>query len=375
MPVHRYTILLAEDNTSMRNGIRDILELAGYHVLVAVDGENALALLADNAIDLVISDIMMPQMDGYQFYHAVRQVRHWNKIPFIFLTAKGERSDIRLGKQLGADDYLVKPFEPEDLLIVVESKLRRTQQFEELSNQAVTELKSSIIRTLSHEFRTPLTFIQGYSEMLELSGLDLDPASFQEFLRGIRRGSNRLNRMVEDFLLLVQLEAGQLDNASYESFEDIEIEFVISSAVANYEARAWDAGVSFHVNLTPSLVVHSSFLHVSNIIERLLDNAIKFSRGISSVVEVRSFQHNGYVQVDVIDYGVGIPEDEIPHLFNALQQIKRQKQEQQGAGLGLAIARGVASHLGGEIYVKSDIGKGSTFSLLLPAAQFNSDGE
>lgn len=122
------SILVVDDELHLREGIRLTLEEAGYRVLVANDGVEALAVLQSQPVDLILADVAMPRMNGYQLYQRVRENLEWMVIPFIFLTARAMDSDIRYGKELGADDYLTKPFEPEDLFAAVRGKLRRAQQ-------------------------------------------------------------------------------------------------------------------------------------------------------------------------------------------------------------------------------------------------------
>jgi len=140
-------ILVVEDDRAVREGIADILEVAGYEVLTASNGEEALNMLRQQRLDLIVSDIMMPHMDGYDFYEAVHGKSEWVTIPFIFLTAKGAKEDVRLGKQLGADDYLVKPFEREDLLIAVEAKLKRLEEVQRPALERVEQLEEQLTRS------------------------------------------------------------------------------------------------------------------------------------------------------------------------------------------------------------------------------------
>lgn len=121
-------ILVLDDNHDFLMNIELTLQMEGYKVLSACSGSEALTLLEQTRPDLIISDIMMPEMDGYEFYQLVRQNPKLLSVPFIFLSAKGEKEDISLGKQLGVDDYLTKPLEPEDLVIAVETNLNRPSQ-------------------------------------------------------------------------------------------------------------------------------------------------------------------------------------------------------------------------------------------------------
>jgi DNA-binding NarL/FixJ family response regulator len=122
------TILVVDDDPVILSSVADILRVAGYNSLMAKSGLEALHILEQEAPDLMIIDIMMPGMDGYQLYQRIRRDPTLNPVPAIFLTAKGAPEDVRLGKEMGIDDYLVKPFEPEDLLASIHGKLARFQQ-------------------------------------------------------------------------------------------------------------------------------------------------------------------------------------------------------------------------------------------------------
>jgi CheY-like chemotaxis protein len=136
------TILLVEDNEALLFNTRMKLEMSGYNVLSATNGQEALDLMhARNELpDLIVSDIMMPIMDGYQFYHAISENRLWNQIPFIFLTAKSSPEDIRLGKKLGVDDYIIKPFSGEDLLASIEGRLAKKTRNKNMQQQYESSL-------------------------------------------------------------------------------------------------------------------------------------------------------------------------------------------------------------------------------------------
>lgn len=138
------SILVADDEPNLRDSIRRTLETAGYRVLTAGDGEKALALLESHPVDLILADVAMPGMNGYQLHERVREDPQWTAVPFIFLTARAMDSDIRFGKELGADDYLTKPIAPPDLLAAIRGKLRRGRQIaEQLAESASLSVSAS----------------------------------------------------------------------------------------------------------------------------------------------------------------------------------------------------------------------------------------
>lgn len=139
------TILIVEDNPVLREGLQEMLELEGFKVLTASNGREALAEMSGNSPNLILSDIAMPEMDGYTFFRAVRERPEWIAIPFIFLTARGEKEDVLTGKDMGAEDYLIKPVTREDLITVVNSRLERAHQLHVAQLQRAYETSLTVL--------------------------------------------------------------------------------------------------------------------------------------------------------------------------------------------------------------------------------------
>jgi len=202
-------ILVVEDHKSMSRAIKGILESEGYTVSTATDGIEALEIMDKVVPDLILADIMMPRMDGYTLYERVRARPEWIPIPFVFLTAKSEREDKLKGKELGAEDYITKPFDAEELIVSVRSRLGRARAIERASEAEFEDLKEQIVTVLGHELRTPLTYVTGYTDLALEDVSSLTPREVEEFLHGIKSGADRLNHLVEDLLLLVQIDSGR----------------------------------------------------------------------------------------------------------------------------------------------------------------------
>src|ERR1700694_4985616 len=149
-------VLVVEDHDDLREEVSLVLETENYTVHTATDGREAMDLLeqAEWRPDLIVSDIAMPRMDGYEFFVAVHAVPGLRAIPFIFLTARGTRRDIRIGRQLGVDDYLVKPFEPDEFLAAVKNKLNRAAEMRAQASNELDDARRTMVQLLSHELRT-----------------------------------------------------------------------------------------------------------------------------------------------------------------------------------------------------------------------------
>jgi signal transduction histidine kinase len=359
-------ILIVEDDLAMSSGIRDVLEMNGYRVQLAENGVEGLKVLALFRPDLIISDIMMPEMDGFEFLEQVRRQPRWAAVPFIFLTAKGQRPDIRAGKQLGADDYLVKSVDLEDLLVVVRAKLDRALTIQQQSRREMDDLKRNLLNMLSHEFRTPLTYITGYVDLIQEG--EWSPEDLQKFLGRIKGGSNRLNRLVEDFLLLVRFETDDarqayvMDKGPFNNW---------ASLVARVFDRLHEAAVTRQVTLVsevepnlPTVDAHEGY--VENAVMRLVDNGIKFSRPTGGHVWVRVAVDSERIRCAVRDDGMGIPAAEVDKIFDRFHQINRQRIEQQGAGIGLAIVKNIVDLHGGTAGCTSTEGVCTEFTIWLP---------
>ncbi len=365
-------ILVVEDHEPLLTAIRGILEMEDYTVSTAVDGVQALEVMEEIHPDLIVADIMMPRMDGYDLYRAIRAQPEWTAIPFIFLTAKAGKEDILRGKEMGAEDYLTKPFvDPQELTVAIRARLERARAIREATEVEFAQLKQQIINTLGHELRTPLTYVCGYTDLAMADVSSLSPDNLYEFLQGIRQGADRLVRLVEDFLLLVQIDTGRtMEEFDFLTYTRRDLGTIVERVVYQYEAQATSCGMTLEVKTTPDLppvrLCENFFV---NILGRLVDNAIKFSQGKGERVAITVQATDGWVEVTVQDEGVGIPAEEMLHLFERFRQIGREEMEQQGIGLGLAIAQELTRLHGGEITVESKVGEGSTFIIRLPVAE------
>jgi two-component system sensor histidine kinase/response regulator len=360
------TVLVVDDDPTILDSVTDLLRISGYNILSATNGVEGLRMMQTNTPDLIIADIMMPEMDGYRFYEAVRENPAWTPIPFIFLTARGERKDIRRGYMLGADQYLTKPFEAEDLLVAVEKRLERVRAIQAVTKNEVEQVKQQLLTIFSHELRTPLSYIYGYVHLLEEGHKGLDDDVIGEILGDMRAGAERLVRLTEDLMQIVYIDSGAMVLRMEREGKEANISPLILQAIRELDEKAERRNVIVSAQIPDQISIWCVPEFVQDVVRRLVDNAIKFSRREEGHVFVRAEIVKGWAVIAVQDDGIGIDPANLKLIFERFQQLDREKLEQQGVGLGLALADRLVGLHGGRIDVESEPGMGSTFAVYLP---------
>lgn len=362
-------VLVVEDDYHLLTGIQDILELNEYDVVTAQDGQAALNLLRENVYnppDVIVSDIMMPRMTGFELLEAVRQEDLWVNVPFIFLTAKSERQDEHRGRKLGADVYLMKPFEADDLLVAVEACLTRQDNIKRVQREDKKNEQRKMLTIMNHEFRTPLTLVVAYAEMLK----DFDPNGknndeIKTFLNGVNSGADRLRRLIENFIAVVELENGEASKTfGWRKRPVDDLSLLIEDA--QRQAAHAIGGRKFVYEVDPNLptaTVDVQFL--TTILRELIHNAAKFS-GEDTTITLTVTGVDDDFEIRITDEGRGIPEHELANIWEPFYQIDRELYEDQGAGSGLAIVDGLIDVHNGSRSVESTVGEGSTFIIRIP---------
>ncbi|MBN8595604.1 MAG: response regulator [Anaerolineae bacterium] len=356
-------VLIAEDNVMLLENIALELELRGYEVIQAENGLDALNRLRTGVSlpDIVVSDIAMPQVDGFKLLEYVRSTSHLDQIPFLFLTAYNAPDSIRLSRQLGVDDYVLKPFQASDLVIAMENKLKRTQAIQSRAQQSLDKSRQALVNMMAHELRTPLTSIFGGSEMLEEILAEVPDQVVHRMIGLIRTGAQRLVRLTRKAQALLELDGGIMELAVADAGQILNLLSLVKTAIANInqEAREREKPVSIMLDASPEVIyVFGLPVYLVMMIEELLRNAVAFTPP-GGVIKVTIARYGGRVSVSVKDHGPGVPEKEISRIWERFVQLDRDHYEQQGCGLGLPIVRGIAQVHGGSATLTSKPG-GST---------------
>lgn len=363
MSENKYTVLVVDDEEALLDITAEYLETDGYSVVRARNGKIALEMLQSTIPDIIISDITMPEISGFELFEKVRAKSEFQNIPFIFLTGHSDIQHIMQGKELGIDDYITKPFDPNILLSTIKGKLKRRQEINNSMSHQIEEMKNQLLHLMFHEMRTPLTSILGATEVLSEGKESLSQKDFTDFLEMLRSGSKRLNNMVEDFLLVVRLESGEIEREVEKEAVPINLQKIVEHICTADRETIERKKIHCTISVDDRLYMLSiSAPHLENILSRLIDNACKFSNDGGTVKVVSSVKPERVI-LSVSDNGIGIPTNKQAGLFQKFYQVNRESQEQQGPGLGLYIAKRLAEINGCELTFESTEGKGSTFTL------------
>jgi two-component system sensor histidine kinase/response regulator len=360
-----HTILIVEDETRLLEDIRDLLSFEGYVTLTAFNGREGVALAREHLPDLIVSDVMMPVLDGYGMLRALRDDPRTARIPLIFLTARAEREDIRHGMDLGADDYIVKPFTFEELLNAVQARLSRQDVLVRDVEEAVDHLRGNILYMLPHELRTPLTGILGYAELLRSHTGPMDEALTHEIGDTLFGTASRLRNLIEDFLVYAQTEIIAFDPARLEDLRRLTITDPRAEIAAHAQRRAAAAerGADLRLSLNDTTRVQVTGENLRKIVEGLLEHAFRTSAP-GTPVDVETDVNRGAYTLLVRDRGLGLSADQIARL-SANQDFEAYFGEGEGAFLGLVLARRIAELHGGRLHISSQPGGETTVRVVL----------
>ncbi|GAB5466800.1 MAG: response regulator [Candidatus Kapaibacteriales bacterium] len=349
----RKKILIVEDEIEVGRSILDLLEYWKYDAVWAKNGKEALPQAIKFSPDLIISDIMMPEMDGLELLESLKSMGETSTIPFILLSAKSDKDDVRKGMQLGADDYISKPFNNIDLKNTVATQLKKFDTRQKKHQDELRKLKLSLSVALPHELRTPLNSIYSASQFLDINAENLELEDRKDLYGTIATSSLRLKRLIQNYLLYTELEIYNTDRDKYKNIPieqcSLEIEDVVNHAIEfmrdfeGYEKRIevlLPEDLSFALKIRPD--------HLQKVLEEILSNAMKFhlNDNLSVSLEIKHNRDKGNCSISIYNPSVPLSEEELDSI-NAYIQFSREKKEQQGLGLGLYLVKSITDLYGG----------------------------
>jgi signal transduction histidine kinase len=358
----RSRILLADDNADMRDYVWRLLA-EQYDVHAVPDGAVALAAALDEPPDLVLSDVMMPALDGFGLVRELRAHEATRRVPIILLSARaGEESAIE-GLEAGADDYVAKPFSARELLARVRTHLElakaRRLWAEELAR--VNQELEAFSYSVSHDLRAPLRHINGFAKLLdECGGAGLD-AEGRGFIEKIRSAATRMGVLIDELLAFSKTARTELSSSS------VSLRKVADEAIADLSREA--AGRTIEWRIGPLPEVQADPLMLRQVFANLIDNALKYTSTRSAAeIEIGSTEGDaGEVVIFVRDNGVGFDMQYADKLFGVFQRLHSAK-DFEGTGIGLANVRRIIARHGGKTWASGEVDRGAVFYFSLPAA-------
>lgn len=356
------TILIIEDEEGIREVVYDLLTTHHFLVIAATNGNEGVQLAIEHQPDLILCDVAMPVLDGYGVLEQLKKQPTTLTIPFIFLTAKSSVKDLRQGMELGADDYLIKPFTAQELLNAIETRLNKQAQLKGHYEESLNQLRRNITAALPHELRTPLVGILGASEFLLGDYENLDSEIVRELLSDIHSSGERLYQLIKKYLQFIHLQERQLRQSPHPTVLGENVVALVTGT-AERVLSVYDR----HQDLTLSLQIKRLSLNSQDfqqLLEEILDNAAKFSEK-GTPIHLKVFEDSEQMHVVLKDQGRGMTPTELANI-GAYQQFNREHFEQQGAGLGLAIVKLITEIYDGHIRISSEPGQGTTVHVNIP---------
>lgn len=359
-------VLVVDDQDPNRLLLRDLLEAQGHEVIEAIDGSEALQQVATTAPDVVLLDIGMPGMDGFEVCRRIKSEPTTASIPVLLVTALSQRDQRLLGIGAGANDYITKPIDKSDLTLRVRNAIRMHQLYVEVEQQyrrleRLERLRDSLVHMIVHDLRSPLAGIRAYLDLLKLDGAGRLDHEMTQSIDEARKVAVEMTEMVSDLLDVSRLEAGKMPLEL--ALSDIGV--IATDAVTGIGAAA--RRVSLQIE-RPSerlrALVDPSVIR--RVIANLVGNAIKFTPSTGRIrVSVQGSE--GQVRVSVNDSGPGIPAEFHDKIFEKFGQVEAARHgAKHSSGLGLTFCKFAVEAHGGTIGVESTVGQGSTFSFVLP---------
>ncbi|MCF8234351.1 MAG: hybrid sensor histidine kinase/response regulator [Bacteroidales bacterium] len=371
-------ILIVDDIPKNIQILGNILKNKSYHISYAQSGKEALTLIDVNDFDLILLDIMMPGMDGYEVCRYLKKDEKTRDIPIIFLTAKADKESVVNGFRSGAEDYLTKPFNADELLARVDTHLalknqkaqlrqmnktledkvaERTQQLEEANSQlrSLERAKSDFLSIISHELRTPLNGIQG---LIELLGDESQTSEQSEYLDYLKEASDRLVKFSEIAILVTSLKLEKYKL----SYSPQRVAYLIDNILEKFRHVADEKNVSIHTSIRPEdIKISLDFDLVRSSLEGLLDNALKFSPE-NGRVDICAYLEGQRPVLEFRDEGPGFSEEVLSKMFHYFNS--NDVMNSEGLGLSVAAVKLVMDAHGGKIDIKNRNKKGAVIKLI-----------
>ncbi len=374
---HSADILIVDDTLANLRLLAGILKEEGYKVRPAPSGPLGLSAARSKTPDLILLDINMPEMNGYEVCEALKADEDLKDVPVIFLSALSETEDKLKAFEAGGVDYITKPFQYEEVRARVETHLRIRMLQVELEDKIgglreAEELRESLVHMIVHDLRSPLTGVMASLQILEMTWDQSDEQGFDDLRRALD-SSQAMSSMINSLLDVAKIEAGELELQP----EPTDLCDAVDGAIRSLGGLTREVALEME-RPDPPVTIDVDRALITRVIGNLLGNAIKFT-STGGRIDVRVTPVAGGGRLEVSDTGMGVPEEFREKIFEKFGQVEaRENRARSGTGLGLTFCKLVVEAHGGRVGVDSELGSGSTFWFELPAepgAAMDGEGE
>lgn len=372
-------ILVVDDNPANLQLASSILKLKSYDVTTALGGNQALEMLKTIKPDLILLDIMMPDLNGYEVCERVKNDPLTSDIPVIFLSAIKHTESIIKGISIGAVDYISKPFNKDELLVRVKThiKLKLSTDIIKKQNQKLERLneeKNSLMQITAHDLKNPLQGVMGLLEILQIHRDKLDDNDIGDMINSAQRAIDQAFKIITDLQEVQTIEEGKV----VLRFAKVLAIDSINKVIASFEQRAKAKKIELvfnHKNLLENQSFINGALYIDHdkfvrILDNLISNAIKFSSSEKKVtINLERITENSsdFLRIGISDQGPGISEKDMQKLFTKFAKLSaRPTAGETSSGLGLSIAKQLTEAMNGKIWAESTLGEGAVFYLQFP---------
>ncbi len=372
-------ILIVDDIPKNLQLLSSILSAEGYQIAFASNGNQAISVADTTKPDLILLDIMMPELDGYEVCTILKSNPNTAHIPIIFLTGRVETDDVVRGFQVGAVDYIAKPFNTVELLIRVKTHLDLKLSKDELvkKNHQLTAYKSELeqlvatkdkfFSIIAHDLRGPFSGFLGLSEVLANEYDLLEKEDIVQISDSMNKAAKRLFAFLENLLEWSSTQTGRLELHP----SNIDFSIIANKTIALLSTTANEKKISLKSNIDNNTYVFADSNIAHTVLRNLVSNAIKFTREGGSIT-LNSSSNDNFVTISVSDTGVGMEEETIAKLFKVDKKYTSHgTNNETGTGLGLILCKELVEKSGGNISVRSILNEGSTFEFTLPIVKIN----
>ena len=354
-------ILIVDDIPANLKVLGDILKSEGYKVRPVPSGALALQVAEKERPDLILLDIMMPDMDGYEVCRRIKANPRLNDIPIIFISALNETNDVVKALKSGGVDYITKPFQAEEVIARVHTHVKLYQQSIELQNLNIT--KDKFFSIIAHDLKGPMGGFKGMTELLAEHIPNMTMDEVQEHLGTLRDSSSNLFRLLENLLQWARLQQGSIPYNP----EPIYLQSIVMESIGPIQESAKHKDIEITQDISGQLKVFADNNMLQTVLRNLLSNAVKFTINGGNVNLIAKTTDNKNIEISIIDSGIGMSPEMIDNLFRLDSPSGRPGTAgEPSTGLGLLLCKEFIEKNGGKIQVESEVGKGSVFILTIP---------